>query len=78
MEDVRTTVLLWATAHESAPAAVDLHSRTIRETALVRACVAVLLCVFVCVCVCVCWFQGSYTFYLKYTYLLTMDCFWLD
>ena len=25
-----------------------------------------------------CWFQGSYTFYLKYTYLLTMDCFWLD
>ena len=25
-----------------------------------------------------CWFQGSCTFYLKYTYLLTMNCFWLD
>ena len=25
-----------------------------------------------------CWFQGSYAFYLKYTYLLTMDYFWLD
>ena len=24
------------------------------------------------------WLQGSYTFYLKYTYLLTMHCFCLD
>ena len=39
-----------------------------------RACIRV--CVCVCVCVCTC--PGSYTFYLKYTYLLTMDCFCLD
>ena len=36
-------------------------------------------CMMVYCCIChLCWFQGSYTFYLKYTYLLTMDCFWLD
>ena len=30
-------------------------------------------------CTChLCWFHGSYTFYLKYTYLLTMENLWLD
>ena len=38
-----------------------------------------LSCLKVYCCTChLCSFQGSYTFYLKYTYLLTMDCFWLD